>query len=374
MQVEGVAEGVLTGGAAGGKTTAKPVIFDRLKNIGYRVWFAPEAATMLFDGGITDIGHIAANDPIKYLNIERQLLLMQRALRERINGVAACFQGDKRVAFFDRAEMDIQAFIGLGPFNALLKEQKLNLHDVRDSYDAVFHLVTAADGAEKFYTLENNAVRRETPEEARASDIKIQYAWTGTPHLKIIDNSVDFEHKMNRLIQAVYRMLGVPVPFEIERKFLLKGIPDFSLDIFRNAQRIDVEQFYLISSNDEEVRVRRRTQEDSSTYFKTKKRRISDLMRHETERFIRAIDYLEAHKTQLPRTRIIRKDRYCFIWRNQYFELDVFRDPPGLCLLEIELTEENDQVELPPGLAIEREVTDDKTYSNRALAEARPHT
>lgn len=370
-QREDVPEGAITGGACGGKTTAKSILFDKLKSIGYRVWFAPEAATMLFDGGISDIGHIVANDPVKFFNIERQLLLTQRALRERFNGMAACFPDEKRVIFYDRAEMDIQAFLGQAPFTALLKEQHLNLHDVRDSYDAVFHLVTAADGAEQFYTLENNAVRRETLDEARVSDKKIQNAWTGTPHLHLIKNEIDFEHKMKSLVQAVYRMIGVPVPIEMERKFLLRGRPDFSLDIFRNAQVIDVEQFYLISSGDEEVRVRRRSQGDSSTYFKTKKRRISDLMRHETERFIRAIDYAEAHKMQLPNTRIIKKDRYCFIWRHQYFELDVFHNPAGLYLLEIELTEENKRVELPPELPILREVTEDKMYSNRALAEIR---
>ena len=32
-------------------------------------------------------------------------------------------------------------------------------------YDAVFHLVTAAQGAERFYTLENNQARSETPEQ-----------------------------------------------------------------------------------------------------------------------------------------------------------------------------------------------------------------
>ncbi len=32
-------------------------------------------------------------------------------------------------------------------------------------YDAVFHLVTAAQGAERFYTLENNEARSETPQQ-----------------------------------------------------------------------------------------------------------------------------------------------------------------------------------------------------------------
>ena len=370
-QMAGVTEIALDGGSCGGKTTAQSILLDKMMNLGYRAWFVPEAATMLFTGGISDVGHIAQNDPIKFFEIERQILLMQRSLRKRFNGIAECFPGDKRVIFYDRAEMDIKAFLGEEGFKALLQEERLNLHDVRDSYDAVIHLVTAALGAEQFYTLANNKARRETPEEARAQDAKIIQAWIGAPHLKIIDNSVDFEHKMKRLVKAVYRVLGLPIPIEIERKFLVKGRPNFSLEIFSNQQIVDIEQFYLISDSDEEVRVRRRTQWDSSTYFKTIKRFISSIKRHETEQFIRARDYFEARKLQLPNTRVIKKDRHCFVWRNQYFELDVFYNPYGLYLLEIELTEENDQVELPPGLVIEREVTDDKMYSNRALAEIR---
>jgi len=40
-------------------------------------------------------------------------------------------------------------------------------------YDLVLHLVTAAHGAEKFYTRSNNATRKETPEQARALDDKM---------------------------------------------------------------------------------------------------------------------------------------------------------------------------------------------------------
>ena len=45
---------------------------------------------------------------------------------------------------------------------------KKDVVEVREArYDAVFHLVTAANGAERFYTLENNQARSETPQQAR---------------------------------------------------------------------------------------------------------------------------------------------------------------------------------------------------------------
>lgn len=49
-------------------------------------------------------------------------------------------------------------------------------------YDAIIHLVTAADGAEKYYTLDNCVARSETPELARLLDLNTQKAWLGHPH------------------------------------------------------------------------------------------------------------------------------------------------------------------------------------------------
>ena len=93
---------------------------------------------------------------------------------------------------------------------------------MREDYDAVFHLVTAAKGAQEFYTLANNQARTETAEQAAAMDDKLIAAWTGHPHLRIIDNSTDFEAKMKRLIAEIAAFLGEPEPYEIERKFLIE--------------------------------------------------------------------------------------------------------------------------------------------------------
>ena len=45
-----------------------------------------------------------------------------------------------------------------------------------ERYDAVIHLVSAAIGAEEFYTTENNEVRHETPEQAADLDRKVETA------------------------------------------------------------------------------------------------------------------------------------------------------------------------------------------------------
>ena len=83
----------------------------------------------------------------------------------------------------------------------------INDWDVR--YDAVFHLVTAADGAPQYYTLENNlGARHETPEMAREQDMKTQIAWSDHPHHMIIDNKgKTFEQKIEALIDLISNYL-----------------------------------------------------------------------------------------------------------------------------------------------------------------------
>ena len=106
----------------------------------------------------------------------------------------------------------------------ILDENGWSTEGLRDKhYDAVIHMVTAADGAEKFYTLENNASRTETPEQARDIDKKLIKAWTGHRHLRIIYNSTDFDGKINRVYDAINQIVGIPDRLEIEKKFLVES-------------------------------------------------------------------------------------------------------------------------------------------------------
>lgn len=55
---------------------------------------------------------------------------------------------------YDRGTMDASAFISPQEWAAILARKGLNPVDLRDNrYHQVIHMVTAADGAEEFYTL-----------------------------------------------------------------------------------------------------------------------------------------------------------------------------------------------------------------------------
>jgi CYTH domain-containing protein len=365
-----IPEIVITGGPCAGKTTAFSYLQSWLLDRGYRVFVIPEAATTLIQGGVPDIGRIAEKNFGLYLEFQRHILILQQWYREFYRTFAAKFP-EPSVIFSDRGSMDGKAYFDdPSHFEALLSEESLSLKDVRDNYAAVMHLVTAAEGAEAFYTTVNNAARRENAEEARVLDRKTQAAWVGHPHLRIIDNSTDFEGKMKRLTSAIARILGIPVPLEIERKFLLRTVPD--LGRIEGIQASVIEQMYLVSAPGEQLRIRKRTASDgSSTYYRTTKTATdASGVRLEHESRIRDTEYLSFKNLQEPGTHIIQKTRYCFIWESQYFELDVFKNPAGIVFLEIELTEENDRVVLPPFLDIVREVTDEKAFSNYGLAQA----
>ena len=368
-----IKEIVLTGGPCSGKTTALAFIQEWLSNHGWRVFLVPETATMFITGGIHDISKIAENDFNKYLEIEKRMLLYQMRQREEFLTLAGLFKNEKCVIIYDRAEGDIPAYLPKTYFDVMVEDMGISWDKIKINYDGVIHLVTAANGAEEFYTTANNKARRENIKEAVAADIKTQAAWSGTPKLRIIDNSTGFEIKLKRVLQAITGFLGIPVPLEIERKFLLRCTPDFSNEHLKDAEEILLEQMYLVSPNPgEEIRIRKRSVKNSNIYYRTHKIKIRSKVRQEKEEKISAKEYLDLSTLKDPETLIIYKSRYCFIYKNQYFELDIFKNPPDLCLLEIELTDENDKVEMPPFLDVIKEVTEDEEYSNRGLAKQLP--
>jgi CYTH domain-containing protein len=264
--------------------------------------------------------------------------------------------------------MDAKGFMNHNEFYEMLSD--LNLTEVieRDNYDAVFHLVSAAKGAEEFYTLENNTARTETVEEAAAVDDRLIHAWTGHPHLRVIDNSTNFENKIKKLITEISSFLGEPEPLEIERKFLIE-YPDIDwLENSSECKKIEIIQTYLKSGRDEEIRVRQRGMNGNYIYFKTIKRKVDDLKRIEVEKRLSKDEYLTLLMEADTEKRQIRKNRYCLMYNNQYFEIDVYPFWSDKAILEIELSDENTKIFFPEKIKIIKEVTDDENYKNASFA------
>lgn len=82
--------------------------------------------------------------------------------------------------------------------------------ELRDNrYNQIVHMVSAANGAEDFYSTEDHACRSEGVVLARDLDYKAAAAWIGHPYFDVIDNSTNFETKMNRMIECICQKLGI---------------------------------------------------------------------------------------------------------------------------------------------------------------------
>ena len=333
----GIPKFVFTSGPCGGKTTAFQYIKEKLADYGIVAIGVPEIATEFILSGITPGGNGFTREQFQ------EFLLHEIVRREALYSRMAQHSSAKRkVIICDRGLMDVRAYCDPKLFTFWLERYGTSLIRARDErYDAVFHLITAALGAEEFYTLTNNKARSETLEEARELDRKTLEAWNGHHHLRIIDNSTDFLGKMRRLLREVCHALGIPAPLEIERKFLIHPptLRDFKVPI----QEIKIEQAYLVSKDDAITRrVRKREQGGACMFVETNKQTVRKGVRAETEWAINETHYLKALTyEQKPGSVVIRKKRFCFPYKSQYFELDYFEEPyRGLWLLEIELTDE----------------------------------
>ena len=350
---------VITGGPCAGKSTAMSKIQKEFIKMGYLVLFIAETATELITGGITPINDPDFQSHLLNLQIEKEATYIQ---------AAKSIGAEKVLIVCDRGVIDNKAYMTDEQFESILYKTPYSEIEVRDSYDAVFHLVTAAKGAVEFYTTENNAARTETPEQAAELDDKIISAWTGHSHFRIIDNIGSFEDKINRLISEISSFLGEPEPLEIERKFLIKYPNIEWLESLPNCQRVEIIQTYLNSSSDEEVRVRQRGLNGIYSYYKTTKKNISSLKRIEIEKRLSSDEYLELLMNADTSRRQIRKTRYCLTYKNNYLELDIYPFWNDKAILEIELSNENDSIDIPDEIKIIKEVTDDDSYKNANLA------
>lgn len=353
---------VITGGPCAGKSTALSRIQEEFTELGYTVLFISETATELINGGVAPWTCKTSDDFQKFL-IKLQIE------KEKIFELSAnSMPSEKVLIVCDRGMLDNKAYMTPDAFSNTLYELKLNEVEIRDNYDAVFHLVTAADGAEEFYTTANNTARTETPQQAIELDRKLLSAWTGHPHLRVIDNSTNFENKIKKLITEISSFLGEPEPLEIERKFLIE-YPDIDwLENSSECKKIEIIQTYLKSGKDEEIRVRQRGMNGNYIYFKTIKRKVDDLKRIEVEKRLSKDEYLTLLMEADTEKRQIRKNRYCLMYNNQYFEIDVYPFWSDKAILEIELSDENTKIFFPEKIKIIKEVTDDENYKNAALA------
>jgi len=157
---------------------------------------------------------------------------------------------------------------------------------------------------------------------------------------------------------------------EIERKYLLDGAPPRAVLAALGARPARIEQVYLRSGDGWVRRVRRIEVEGRVRYILTRKRDVEGIVREEDEKDLSVEEYGRLVAEADPARRVVRKVRHEIAHGRWTLELDVFDEPPGLVLLEVELERASDVPELPASIAsrVVREVSLDPAYKNHAIA------
>lgn len=347
---------VLTGGPCAGKTTALSKLEQVLTERGYKVLIVSESATELIKGGIRPFG----DKSISMYDFQDVIINYQLDKEKSYDRALEYFKDMDVVIIYDRGVIDNKAYVSNEDFERLLSKNNLTELSLMDNYDMVIHLVTAALGKEEFYTLENNKARTETVEEAISQDKRTLNAWIGHRNLKVIDNSTDFEEKLNRVTDEVSNLLGNPITTRTQNKYIVS----VDLDTLESNTNIEIENHYIRKTDDYERRLRKRTLNNESTYYLTVQKKDNSgksiividkkLTLKEYERLLGTSDIESS----------IKKNRYSFIYDKQYFRLDDFQD--GLLLLEINLTDK--EVKLPDNIKIIEDVTNNPKYNNYNLS------
>lgn len=351
---------VLTGGPCAGKTSALSRIEEYFTELGYKVLIVGESATELIKGGAKPFGDKA----LSMIDFQDIILNYQLQKEAMYDNIACKFKDtDKVIIIYDRGLMDNSAYISDSQFNSLLESNHLTKLELMDRYDMVLHLVTAADGAEAFYTLENNEARSEGIDEAIRLDRKTMTAWQGHQNLQIIDNSVSFEEKMNSVIRNIANLLGINNCVKYQTKYLVDA-QSISQEFLKKALSIQIKQTYL-GSDSYERRLRKRTLDGvDSYYFTVQKHGLEGSSKLVVDKKISKKDYYQL-LSYYPDYRSISKTRFCFIYQKQQFRLDLFED--GIAILETN----SNKVILPKDIIITQEITNDMSFYNHNLAKGR---
>lgn len=340
---------VLTGGPCGGKTTSLARLSSYLRERGFEVMTAPEAFTILAGNGFR-MDYFAI-DGMPHC-VQNTVMDMQITIEDSFERILRA-KGKPGVLLCDRGLMDGAAYMDPVSWDEFLLKRGISATEIREGrYNAVFHLVSAADGAEPFYTLDNNLARTETPEEARALDNLTRKAWVGHPKLFVMDNSTDFEGKLNKLVDIVSDLVGLPnTSKKMTLKYVLDSAPDVNMFPEEvNYQLFEVEKVYLYEEKKDSVTysneysfVRKRTHLSKdgtplgASYGLTTVHVTHFGKEVEVKRIITPREYISAYKTRDLSRHIVKQQRITFLWATQSFNVHIYKEPiDDLCILHVQ--------------------------------------
>ena len=348
---------VITGGSDAGKTTAMNWIQNNFEKKGYKVIFIDSAAKEFINDGVLK-GELKST--LKYQSI---VIDMQIAKEKIYEEAAKQLPFEKILLVCKRGTVDAKAYMSKRDFEYMLKERNLNEVELRDSYDAVFHLVTSASGAEEYFLIDD-PLRDNLIEEAKRIDDQIINAWTGHKYFRVIDNRSTFQNKMKQLIKEISLFLGEEGPYETQRKFLIKK-PDLDLlNKLHNCNKVKVIEIYL---NEEKNTISKLIQRGINSNNTNSKITINKDKNVETETRLTQDAYIEELINIDTSKKIIIKDRYCLTVNSVYYEIDIYEHLEDKAICEVELTRSS-ELQLPSIIEVIEDITNNEEYTSYYFA------
>jgi len=183
---------VVTGGPGGGKTTALDLFRRELSD---KITVVPEAATLLFSGGVTR----SDNEQVCKM-VQKAIFQLQKNLEDIHKA-----EFPDRLLVCDRGSLD-----GL----AYWPDTESDFFESIDStfeqeiarYDAVIFFESAAATGHDINS--NNPIRNESSKQAAELDLKLQKVWSKHPHYYFVASSDSFVRKIMFGIMTLENVLN----------------------------------------------------------------------------------------------------------------------------------------------------------------------
>ena len=359
-----------TGGPCAGKTTSMSYISQRVSEMNMNVCTVPEAATYLMKAGA--FINMVNWGEAEQVHFQMNLMKLQMSLERAFVDLCRILPKSSLV-LCDRGVMDGKAYVSDRLWHTMLEETGWNDIWLRDSrYDAVIHMVTAANGAPEHYGF-GNIARYESVKQAIDTDNALIRAWTGHQHLSIINNTdvPDFEQKVQKCLAQVLLFIGQEIPFQYFKKFLVK--PNGTLQQYYHSTIVDVTETFLMTENKSIVdRVQKRGLLNSYVYLRLIEKRDERHKKMRIQQFqITCTEYLTlCSQCQDKTRRTIHRKRVCFVYHHDQMVLETFFLEQGkaITLLRVETSKTADAIKFPKRLTVIRDVSDDPGFSSHILA------
>lgn len=156
---------------------------------------------------------------------------------------------------------------------------------------------------------------------------------------------------------------------EIEKKYLIRYPDPAQLQAMPGCEAWEITQIYLEDGEGGLTRrIRKVLCNGETRYYRTFKRRLTDLSCEEDEGEIDLEAFERLHRERDRQRQPILKTRYRIPHRAHVLEFDIYPFWQDRAILEIELTCEDEVPDIPEYVSIIRDVTGEKAYKNRQLA------